>query len=181
MWGRRVCGEHCFCRSSRPPSFAFPVASLSVSAPRWPLIPYSGMKSAYTSPRVIIFRNPYSGNNLLYSLFVTLHFQECLDLADCEVLPVAKRNQLIESTKKFVCILQNFSFIQGLACACNDLCEKMEGVDVLEDVGLAIRNENHVEFVKRLVHKTDIILFNGCMLSTRVCQLGERGKEGFNS
>ena len=112
---------------------------------------------------------------------MTLHFQECLDLADCEVLPVPKGNQLIESTKKFICIPQYFSFVQGLACACNDLCEEMEGIDVLEDVGLAIRNENHVEFVKRLVHKTDIVLLNGCMLGTRVCQLWERRKKCFDS
>lgn len=112
---------------------------------------------------------------------MTLHFQECLDLADCKVLPISQSDDLVKGAEKLVCILQDLSFIQRLACACDNLCEEVEGINVLEDVGLTVGDEDHVEFVERLVHKTDIILFDSRMLSSGVCKLRKGCKQSFNS
>ena len=112
---------------------------------------------------------------------MTLHLQECLDLADCKIFPIPLGDQLVKGAEKFVGILKNLPLIQCLACAGDDLCEKVERVDVLEDVGLSVGDENHVQFVERLVNKADIILLYGCMLSSSVCQLRERRQEGLNS
>jgi len=112
---------------------------------------------------------------------MTLHFQERLDLTNCQVLPISQGDKFVEGTKQFVGILQDFPLIQGLACACNDLCKKVERVDVLQDVGLLVGDKDHVQFVEGLVYETDIVLLDGSMLSSGVCQLGKRGKKSFNS
>lgn len=121
----------------------------------------------------------YSGNDLLDALLVTFHFQKGLYLAYGEVFPVPKRNQLIKGTEKFVGISDNLSLIKSSACAGNDLSEQVQGVDVLENVGLLVGDEHHVELVKRLVDKSNIVLLNGSVLGAAVGQLWERGEEGF--
>jgi hypothetical protein len=115
----------------------------------------------------------YSCNDLLDALLVTFHLQECLDLADCQVFPISKSDQLIKCTEQLVCILHDLSLIQALACACNDLGEEMEGVDVLEDIGLAVRDQDHIEFVEGLVDKSNVVLLHGRMLGTAVGQFWE--------
>lgn len=57
----------------------------------------------------------------------------------------------------------------------------MERIDILQNVGLAVCDEDHVELVKRLVDESDIILFDSGVLGARVGELREGGKEGFNS
>jgi hypothetical protein len=57
----------------------------------------------------------------------------------------------------------------------------MKRVDVLEDVGLAVGDENHVELVERLINEAHIILLNSRMLSSSICQLWESCKQGFHS
>lgn len=95
---------------------------------------------------------------------MTLHFEEGLDLADGQVLSVSQSDKLVECTEQLVCIPQDFSLIQALACTCDDLCEKMEGVDVLQDVRLAVGDEDHVQFVQGLVDEADIVLLDRSML-----------------
>lgn len=67
----------------------------------------------------------YPGDNLLDALLVTLHLQERLDLADGQVLPIAKGNQLIEGAKQLICILQDFPLLQGPASTCDNLGEEV--------------------------------------------------------
>lgn len=57
----------------------------------------------------------------------------------------------------------------------------MERIDVLEDIGLAVGDEDHVELVQWLIHKSNIILFNCSMLGTGISQFGEGGKQSFDS
>jgi hypothetical protein len=57
----------------------------------------------------------------------------------------------------------------------------VERVDVLQNVGLAVRDENHVQLVERLVHESDIILLDGRVLSAAIGVLGERGEESFDA
>jgi len=87
---------------------------------------------------------PYPGDNLLDTLFVALHLEECLDLADGQVLAISESYQLIEGTQKVVGMSKNFSFIQALACAGDDLGEEVERIYVLENVGLLVGDEDHV-------------------------------------
>lgn len=57
----------------------------------------------------------------------------------------------------------------------------MQGVDVLQNVGLSVGDEHHVELVEGLVDESDIVLLDDCVLSAAVCQLGERRKESLNA
>ena len=110
-----------------------------------------------------------------------LHLQEGLDLADGQVLPVAKRDQLVECAKQLVGIAEDLAFVQALACAGNDLGEEVEGVDVPQDVGLAVGNKHHVQLIKGLVDEADVVLLHRRVLGARVGQLGERSQESLNS
>lgn len=110
---------------------------------------------------------------------MTLHIKECLDLTDGQILPISQGNELIKCAEEFVSILEDFTLVKTLACASDDLGEEVQGVDVLENVGLAVGDENHVKLVEGLVNETDIVLFDGRMLSTAVGMLGERGKKRF--
>lgn len=112
---------------------------------------------------------------------MTLHLQERLDLADGQVLSVSQSDQLVKGAKQLVGILENLPLFQALARAGHNLGEEVERVDVLEDVGLAVGDEDHVELVEGLVDETDIVLLDGGVLRAAVGQLGERGEEGFDA
>lgn len=120
----------------------------------------------------------YPSNDLLDALLVTLHLEEGLDLVDRQVLPVTKGDQLIEGTEQFVGILQDFPLVQALARASNDLGEEVEGVNVLEDIGLFIGDENHVELIQGLVHEANIVLFDRGVLGAAVSELGKGEQQG---
>lgn len=57
----------------------------------------------------------------------------------------------------------------------------MEAVNVLQNVRLPVGDENDVQFVQGLVDEADVVLFDGSVLCARVCELGKRGQESFNS
>lgn len=122
-------------------------------------------------------RRAYPSDDLLDALLVALHFEECLDLADGQVFSVTESDELIKGAEQLVCILDDFALVEGLACASDDLGKQVQGVDVLEDVGLAVGNEDHVELVEGLVYETDIVLLNGGMLGAAVGKLGERSQQ----
>lgn len=103
-----------------------------------------------------------------------LHLEECLDLADGQVLAVTQGDQLVESAEQFVGISEDFALIQTLACAGDHLGEEMERVDVLQDVGLAVGDEDHVQLVEGLVDEANIVLLDGGMLCARIGQFRER-------
>ena len=44
----------------------------------------------------------------------------------------------------------------------------MERVDVLEDVGLAVGNEDHVQLVERLVDEANVVLLDSGVLRSAV-------------
>lgn len=112
---------------------------------------------------------------------MTLHVQECLDLANGQVLPVAKGDELVEGAEEFVGILEDLALVEALACAGDDLGEQVQRIDVLQNVGLAVGDENHVELVERLVNESDIVLLDGGVLGAAVGLLGERRQESLNS
>lgn len=89
-------------------------------------------------------------------------------MADGQVLPVTQSDQLVERAKQLVGIAEDLALVQALACAGDDLGEEVEGVDVLQDVGLAVGNEHHVELIKGLIDKADVILLHGGVLGARV-------------
>lgn len=99
---------------------------------------------------------------------MTFHLEEGLDLAKGQVLPVSERDQLVKGAKEIVGIAEDFPFIKALACTRDHLGKEVQGVDVLEDVGLLVRDEDHVELVKGLVDKSDVVLFDRGMLGSAV-------------
>jgi hypothetical protein len=56
---------------------------------------------------------------------VRFHVQEGFDLAQGEVLAVAKSNQLIKGAQKLKGIAQNLAFVQTSADACDNLSEEV--------------------------------------------------------
>lgn len=118
-------------RFSRIPCAAFPVASPSSCAPRSLPIPYSVECVRVCPAAMDSLRHTYPSNDLLNPLLVTLHLQEGLDLTYREVLPVSKRDELIEGAKQLEGISEDFPLIQCLAGAADDLSKQMERVNVL--------------------------------------------------
>lgn len=112
---------------------------------------------------------------------MTLHFQKGLDLADRQVLPVSERHQLVEGADKLKGIPEDLSFVEALARAGNDLSEEVQGVDVLEDVGLLVGDEHHIQLVQRLVDEADIVLLDRRVLCARIRCLREGRQEGFDA
>ena len=110
-----------------------------------------------------------------------LHVEEGLDLAQSKVLTVSQGDKLVESAEQFESIAQDFSLIQASADTAYNLGEEVQRVDVLENVGLAVCDENHVQLIQGLIDETDIVLLDGCVLSSAVGELGERGEKSFNS
>lgn len=99
---------------------------------------------------------------------MTLHLEEGLDLAEGQVLPVSKRDKLVKGAEEVVGIAEDLPFIETLACARDHLGKEVQGVNVLEDVGLLVRDEDHVELVKGLVDKSDVVLLDRGMLGSAV-------------
>ena len=52
----------------------------------------------------------------------------------------------------------------------------MKRINVLENIGLAVCDEHHVELVQRLVNISDIVLLDCSVLSSGVGELGKRRK-----
>lgn len=73
-----------------------------------------------------------------------LHVEEGLDLTQGEVLAVTESDQLIKGTQKLKSIAQNLALVQASADAGDNLGEEVQRVNVLEDVGLAVGDEDHV-------------------------------------
>lgn len=112
---------------------------------------------------------------------MALHVHERPDLADSQVLAITQRHQLIKCAEQLVCISENFPLIQTLAGARHDLSEQVQGVDVLQDVGLPIGDEHHIELVEGLVDESDIVLLDSRVLRAAVGELGEGCQERFYS
>ncbi len=112
---------------------------------------------------------------------MALHLQERLDLANRQILPIPQCNQLVKGAEKVECMFEDLALVQTLADAADYLGEEVEGVDVLEDVGLLVGDEHHVEFVQGLVDESNIVLLNGGVLGARVGGLGKGGEEGLDT
>lgn len=112
---------------------------------------------------------------------MALHLEEGLDLTDGQVLPVTQGDQLVEGAEQLEGVLQDLPLLQALASTGDDLSKEMQGVDVLEDVRLAVRDEDHVELIEGLIYETNIVLLDRRMLCPAVCELREGGEEGFDA
>lgn len=53
----------------------------------------------------------YTSDNLLNALLMTLHLQEGLDLANSQVFPVAKSDQLVKGAEQLVCVPENLTLV----------------------------------------------------------------------
>lgn len=123
----------------------------------------------------------YPRNDLLDALLVALHLQERLDLADGEVLPITKRHHLVKGAEDVKGMSEDLALVQRLAYAADHLGEEVQRVNVLEDVGLLVGDEHHVQLVQGLVDEADIVLLDRRVLGARVGGLGKRGEEGFDA
>ena len=106
-----------------------------------------------------------------------LHLEERPDLADGQVLAVAEGNNLVKGAEELVGISENLALVEGLAGAGDNLGKQVERVDVLQNVGLAVGDEHHVELVERLVNESHIVLLNSRVLRAAVGELGQGSEE----
>jgi hypothetical protein len=62
---------------------------------------------------------------------VTLHFEECFDLRERKVLPIALCHQFIECAQQLEGIAQDLPLVQTLADASGHLSKQVKTVDIL--------------------------------------------------
>lgn len=101
---------------------------------------------------------------------MAFHLQKGLYLTEGEVFTISERDQFVKGTEQLECIAQDFPFVETFTDARCDLGEQVQTVNVLQDVGLAIGDEDDVQLVQGLVNEADIVLLNGSMLGSRVCE-----------
>jgi len=164
-----------------PLSSGVPAALLSSYALPLPLVPCSILPQVVSEIRRIGGQDicAYPRYDLLYPLLMTLHHQEGLDLTQRYILPISERDELVECAKQLKRMPQNLSLIQALADTRNNLSKKMQGVDILKNVGLAVGNEDHVQLVEGLIDESDVVLLNSRMLRTSGSELWKGSKKGF--
>lgn len=75
---------------------------------------------------------------------MALHLQESFDLRQRQVLPVAQCHQLIECAQQLEGITGNLPLVQALANAGGHLGKQVQAVDILEDIGLAVGDQDNV-------------------------------------
>src|SRR5436190_120832 len=112
---------------------------------------------------------------------MALHLEKRLDLTNGQVLAVPEGDELVEGAEDVEGMLENLALVQAFAYAADDLGEEVERIDVLENVGLLVGDENHVELVQGLVDKSDVVLLDRGVLGARVGGLGESGKQGLDA
>lgn len=104
---------------------------------------------------------------------MTLHIKERPDLAERQILTVPQSHQLVKGAEQLVGIPENFPLIQALTRASDNLSEEMERINILQDVGLAVGDEDHVELVEGLIDKSDVILLDGRVLRATLGEFRE--------
>ena len=87
----------------------------------------------------------HPSNNLLDLLLVTLHLEHIAHLHEIDLLPVSHADNLVKRAQQLERILQNLPLLCAPAKVRDDAREKMEGLDVLEDVGCLVGDEQDVE------------------------------------
>lgn len=112
---------------------------------------------------------------------MTLHFQECLDLRQGQVLPVTQCHQLIECAQQLKGITEDLPLVKTLADAGGHLGKQVQAVDVLKNVRLAVGDQDNIQLVQWLVHEAHVVLLDGGVLGSGVCKFGKRGKQRFNA
>jgi len=128
-----------------------------------------------------ISRGPtYSGDNLLDLLLVTLHLQNTPHLHQVDLLPVSHAHDLIESTQKFECVLQDFALVRTAAEVRYDTCEEMESVDILKDIRCLIGYQENIEIFQRLIDVSDFGGLDGGVLGVCRDEFWERCEQGFD-
>lgn len=73
-----------------------------------------------------------------------LHFQHILDLHQVDLFPIAQAYDFIKRPEQLERILQNFPLFGCAAHIRHDASEQMECVNVLEDVGGFIGDEEDI-------------------------------------
>ena len=104
---------------------------------------------------------------------MTLHLQKSFYLAHCEVLAISQGHDLVEGTEQLEGILEDFPLVETSAYAGNYLGKEVKRVYVLKNVGLPVRDKDHVEFVQGLVYISHVVLLYSRVLGGRVGELGE--------
>lgn len=112
---------------------------------------------------------------------MALHLHKGLDLRHGQVLAVTLRDQLVKGAEQVKGVLGDLALVQRPAHACHHLRKEVQRVDILQNVGLEVGDENHVELVEGLVDKADIVLLDRRVLGTGVGELGKGGEECFDA
>ena len=110
---------------------------------------------------------------------MTLHFQDAFNLHEVDLLPPTQTYNLVERAEQLECMLRDFALLGGPAQIGHNAGKEVQGLDILENVGCLVGDEQDVEFFQRLVDIADVERFDRSMLSVGGDKLGERGQKRF--
>lgn len=95
---------------------------------------------------------------------MTLHLQHVAHLHEVDLFPVSHAHDLVERAQQIECVLDNLALLRTPAHIRDHAREQMESLDVLEDVGRLVGDEENVEVFQGLVDIANVGGLNGSML-----------------
>ena len=110
-----------------------------------------------------------------------LHLENAANLGDVDVLAIPEADDLIKGTEELKAVAEHGGLIERSAEVGDGAGEEVEGVNVLENVGVLVGDEDHVEVLERLVDEADGIGLDRGVLGASTDQLGEGGKKSLNA
>lgn len=96
-------------------------------------------------------------DHLVESLLVRLHLRVLADLGQRDVLFVAHRNDLVEREYQLEGPRDHAGFVDGRDILRHEACQEAEGLEILEDIGLAVCQNYQIHIFYGLVHVADVL------------------------
>lgn len=106
-------------------------------------------------------------------LLMRLHFCNGTDLSQRDVFSVSQGDDLVKHGDELECPVENFLFVDRAAIFGEGTGKEMERVNVLQDVGGLVGDEDHVEFFHGLIDVSDRLGF--CWFFLRMLEDGVIG------
>ena len=111
------------------------------------------------------------------ALLVAVHLQHAAHLGQGHVLPVAEADDLVKRLQDLEARQEDVVLVQRVALVAHRAGQEMQRVNVLQDVGVLRRDEDHVQILKRLVYVAHRVRLHRRVLRVRGDELRERRQQ----
>ena len=111
---------------------------------------------------------------------MTLHLQHAPHLRQRHLLSVAQAYDLVECAKQIESVFNNFPFFCVSAHVRHDAGNQVQRLNVLEDIGGLVRDQEDVKFLQRLVDVSNLGGFDRRVLGVCRDEFWEGGQKGFD-